>query len=102
MGENGKFSHLSWQSKRVKRIVRSTLAGETLAMSDGIDNSIFLSTLFSELTTGDAEHASPIICVTDNHSLADALKSTKSELVQTQRVERVLWYNTKEQVFFST
>lgn len=112
MGENGKFSPLSWQSKRVKRIVRSTLAGETLAMSDGIDNSIFLSILFSELTTGDAEHAPPIICVTDNHSLADAIKSTKSvsekrlrleissikELVQTQRVERVLWYNTKEQL----
>lgn len=78
MGENGKFSPLSWQSKRVKRIVRSTLASETLAMSDGIDNTIFLSTLFSELTTGDAEHAPPIICVTDNHSLADAIKSTKS------------------------
>lgn len=63
MGENGKFSPLSWQSKKVKRIVRSTLAGETLAMSDGIDNAIFLATLFSELTTGDAEHATPITCV---------------------------------------
>lgn len=112
MGENGKFSPLSWQSKKVKRIVRSTLAGETLAMSDGIDNSIFLSTLFSELTTGDAEHALPIICVTDNHSLVDAIKSTKpvsekrlrleisgiKELIQTQRVERIQWCNTKEQL----
>lgn len=49
MGENGKFSPLSWQSKRVKRIVRSTLAGETLALSDGIDNALFMATLFSEL-----------------------------------------------------
>ena len=112
MGENGKFSPLSWQSRRVKRIVRSTLAGETLAMSEGIDNAIFLSTLFSELTAGDVEHAAPITCVTDNHSLADALKSTKSvtekrlrleissvkELIQTKRVERVLWYKTQEQL----
>lgn len=80
MGNNGKFSPLSWQSKRVKRIVRSTLAGETLAMSDGIDNSIFLSTLFSELTTGDTEHAPPIICVTDNRSLADALTPQSQSL----------------------
>ena len=56
MGENGKFSPLAWQSRRVKRVVRSTLAGETLAMSDGIDNAIFLSTLFSELTVGSVEH----------------------------------------------
>ncbi len=38
MGENGKFSPLPWQSKRVKRIVRSTLAVETLAMSGIILN----------------------------------------------------------------
>lgn len=112
MGENGKFSPLSWQPRRVKRVVRSTLAGETLAMSEGIDNAIFLTTLFSELTASDVEHAAPITCVTDNHSLADALKSTKSvtekrprleissikELIQTKRVERVLWYKTKEQL----
>lgn len=112
MGENGKFSPLAWQSKRVKRVVRSTLAGETLAMSDGIDNAIFLSTLFSELTVGNVEHPTTIICVTDNHSLVDALQSTKSvtekrlrleissikELIQTQKVERVLWYSTKEQL----
>lgn len=105
MGEIGNFSPLSWQSKRVKRVVRSTLAGETLAMSDGIDNAMFLAALFSELSKGDTEHMPPIICVTDSHSLADALRSTKSvsekrlrleissikELIQAQKVERVLW-----------
>lgn len=78
MGENGHFSPFSWQSKRVKRIVRSTLAGEALAMSDGVDNAIFLATLFSEVTAGDAAHVTPVTCVTDSHSLVDALKSTKS------------------------
>ena len=55
--------------------MRSTLAGETLAMSDGIDKAIFHATLFSELTPGSAAHAPPIICVTDS---AKGLKSTKS------------------------
>lgn len=103
IGENGKFSPLSWKSKRAKRIVRSILVGEILAMSDGTDNVIFLATLFSELTTGDSEHATPVTCVTHDHLLVDALKSTKSvtekrhleisstkALIKTQKVERVL------------
>lgn len=113
MGEGGKFSPLSWQSKRIRRVVRSTLAGETLALSDGIDNAVFLATLFSELTTGNAElNAPPLICVTDNHSLFDALKSTKQvsekrlrleissikELIQSKRIKRVLWSDTKTQL----
>lgn len=112
MGENGKFSPISWQSKRIKRIVRSTLAGETLAMSDGIDNAIFLSTLFAELSTGNTSHQVPIICVTDSFSLVDALKSTKfvtekrlrlemsliKELIQTKKVHQVLWSETKNQL----
>ena len=72
-------------------------------MSDGIDNAIFLTTLFSELTTGDTGlHALLLICVTDNHSLFDALKSTKQvaekrlrleissikELIQSKRIKK--------------
>ena len=33
---------ISWQSKRLKRIVRSTLAAETLAMCDGIDAALYI------------------------------------------------------------
>ena len=112
MGENGHFCPISWQSKRIKRIVRSTLAGETLAMSEGIDSAIFLSTLFSELSAGNPDCPVPIICVTDNFSLVDALRSTKcvtekrlrleissiKELIQTKRVDQVLWSDTKDQL----
>lgn len=113
MGERGKFSPLCWQSKRIRRVVRSTLAGETLAMSDGIDNALFLATLFSELTTGTAELNAPsLVCVTDNHSLYDALKSTKQvtekrlrldisgikELVHSEKIKKVLWSVTKAQL----
>lgn len=54
-GLGGKFSPLCWLSKRIRHAVRSALAGEALAPSDGIDNAVFLATLFSELTTGNAE-----------------------------------------------
>jgi len=113
MGEKGRFSPICWKSKRIRRVVRSTLAGETLAMADGIDNAIFLSSLYSELTTGMVKQRTlPVMCVTDNFSLVDAIKSTKSvtekrlrleisgikELIQNKRIQRILWSTTKDQL----
>ena len=93
--------------------MRSTLAGETLAMSDGIDNAMFLASLYSELTTVKADlNTPPLICVTDNHSLFDALKSTKQvtekrlrleissikELLQANKIKQVCWSEAKSQL----
>ena len=113
MGQNGRFSPLSWQSKKIRRVVRSTLAAETLAMADGIDSGIFLATLFAELTTGQAKPENlPIVCVTDNNSLCDAIQSTKSvsdkrlrleissikEMIQSHQVRAVTWVDSKNQL----
>lgn len=114
MGPDGLFSPICWQSKRIRRVVRSTLAGETLALADGVDNCIFLSTLYMELTKGVSQPSEvlPITCVVDNHSLYDAIKSTKfvadkrlrleisniKELLKTKQVREVCWTNTKEQL----
>ena len=32
VGENGKCALISWQSKRIRRVVKSSLAAETLAV----------------------------------------------------------------------
>jgi hypothetical protein len=112
-GNNGRFSPLAWQSKRIRRIVRSTLAGETLAMSDGIDSGLFLATLFAELTSGQSKpDLLPIICVTDNQSLHDAVKSTKfvadkrlrleissiKEMIQHRQIKALQWIDAKSQL----
>ena len=52
VGESGKFSPIWWNSKKIRRVVRSTLAAETLALAEGIDNGIFLCTLLAELMYG--------------------------------------------------
>nr|XP_006813919.1 PREDICTED: uncharacterized protein LOC102802092 [Saccoglossus kowalevskii] len=78
MGETGKFSPICWNSKKIRRVVRSTLAGETLAMADGIDSAMFISTLYVELTGSDSRYTKlPLVCVTDCKSLYEAVKSTK-------------------------
>lgn len=110
MGEDGRFSPICWQ---IRRVVWSTLAGETLALGDGIDSAVFLATMYSEITTGDCTSNNlPIVCVTDNHSLLDAVKSTKSvtekrlrleissikELIHSGTIQQIMWSATKEQL----
>ena len=40
---------ISWSSKRIKHIVRSTLAVETIAMMNGVESAIYISVLLKEL-----------------------------------------------------
>ena len=85
-GEMEDFSPSSWQSKRVQRVVRSTLAGEALAFADRVDSGMFLATLFAELTNRKEKPLLPISCVMDNHSRS-AVKSTKFVADKGLRIE---------------
>ena len=77
-GEDGICNLVSWQSKRLKRVVRSTLTAETLAMMDGIDAGLFIASLYSEIVHGRIIDGNiPIEVITDNNSLIDALNSSK-------------------------
>ena len=76
---------LSWNSTRLPRVVRSTLAVETLAMSDACDSAIFLSNLTDELAKSPKQ--TNITVLTDNQSLFEALKTTKAALDHRLRVE---------------
>ena len=42
VGRNGKCNLVSWQSKRLKRVARSSIAAETLSATDAIDAAVFL------------------------------------------------------------
>ena len=75
--ENSKFNLISWQSKRIKRVIRSSLAAETLALSDSVDHAIYLSVLLKELYPKFKTNDIPIEIVTDNKSLRDAIHSKK-------------------------
>ena len=76
VGENRKSSLINWQSKRIKRVVRSSLAAETLALSDAIDDGVYISELISELFFNGSKQI-PIEVYTDSKSLFDALNSKK-------------------------
>ena len=47
VGDNNKCSLIKWQLKHIKRVVRSSLSAETLALCDAIDDAIFLQHMIS-------------------------------------------------------
>ena len=69
---------MSWSSDRTKRIVRSTLAGESLAADNAADNAMyiasFLSEVFSQKRAVDGHINVPIFVATDCRSLYDAFQ----------------------------
>ena len=90
VGMNGSCNLLSWQSKRIRRIVRSALAAECLAMSECVDAAIYISLLYKELMFGtiDSINDMPKIeIVTDSKSLCDAIKSVKTVTERRLRVD---------------
>lgn len=66
---------LSWRSGKIRRVVRSTLAAETLALVEGLEEAIFHQKLLSEIIPGCSV---PILGVVDNKSLVESVRSTKS------------------------
>ena len=76
--DKGHFSPFTRQSKKIQRIVRNTIAAETVALMDGADSALFLSALFCETIHGSSKDSLlPVDCIIDNYSLFEAIHSMK-------------------------
>lgn len=64
---SGRVSTLSRSSKKIKRIVKSSLAAESLSMVDGIDASSYIRRIIQEIIPSCS--SIPIICMIDKKSL---------------------------------
>ena len=112
-GENGEYLPISWQSKRVKRVVKSTLAAETLAMVDAAEAAVYYRKFILELLgLKDSVRSVPIVCCTDNSSLYDAVHSSTQvqdkrlrieiailrEMLNKCEIKRVAWVESGKQI----
>ena len=100
---------LLWRSKKLERVVKSTIAAETLALNEGAEYGIFLAHILNQLLEGIKVK---IICYTDNKSIVDALLSTKKmnspmlnidtlilrEHLETGKIEAVKWVKGEQQL----
>ena len=105
-GRNGKYMLLAWQSRKLKRVVKSTLTAETLALQEVIEVPIMIKAMFLEILNVDAHNEILLInCVTDSKSLHGAVYSTKTlteeplkielcaiqESLEKQEIHSVIW-----------
>ena len=66
---------LYWQSRKIRRVVKSTLSAEALALLDCAEAAVYISAVLAELTF--SQHKINVRCYIDNKSLLDALYSSK-------------------------
>jgi len=111
-GDSQKMNPISWQSRKLKRVVKSTLASETLALSEGIDNAFNTSMLFAELLNNNHQKTFPIQCFVDNKDLVEAIKSTKlvadkrlrieiariKEMLDKEEICSITWIKSSDQI----
>ena len=80
---------LNWQLKRIQRVVYRLLAAETLALSDNVDNGVYLTKVLSALLFNNT-YCILIEVVTDSKSLYDILHSKKNVLEKCLRKDITL------------
>ena len=67
---------LGWRSRQLKRKVVSSLAGEALAMTGVIGETVYIKSVLSQIF-GKRVSEIPVIIVTDSRNLEEAVYSTK-------------------------
>ena len=111
---SGRRCPLMWKSRKVRRVVKSTLAAETLALLDCAEAAVYLAKVLSQVYSGDPAKGLevPVHCYTDNRSLVEALHSTKVvedkclrismavviDMMRTGLVQAVQWVDSASQV----
>lgn len=107
--ERGKRCPIMWKSKKIRRVVKSTLAAETLALLEMAESAYYIRNIMEDIGIG---KEIPIKCLVDNKSLVDALKSMKKvedkylriniaclkDMLERKEISSVEWIPTSKQV----
>jgi len=107
--EEGNRCPIYWRSRKVRRIVKSTFAAETMALLEGAETAVYLASIIKEIT-GCEEM--PITCIVDNKSLVDALQSSNKiedtrlrldiavleDMISRKEISKVIWVDTTRQL----
>ena len=69
-GSNGNYAPIHWQSTRIKRVIKSTIAAETLELLEAAEHCFFVRTVLCEIYKLNAkEDVLPVHLLTDNYSI---------------------------------
>ena len=90
VGSNGNYFPLHWQSKRIRRVVKSTQAAETLAMVDLVEACMYYKTFLCEILHIYDLTRIKVICKTDNSGMHDSSHSSTQILDKRLRIEMAI------------
>ena len=77
--DKGNAYPLYWNRSKIKKVVRSIIAVETLSLSEGCDVAMHINKLILELLFHDGKQLNSIAC-RDNQSLYNAAHTLKQTL----------------------
>ena len=86
-GENNHVAPISWRSRKIHIVVHSTLAAETLALTEAAETlalteaaeqGLYIRAILTELLGLHDKKCLPINAITDNLLLLNSIKSTKT------------------------
>ena len=76
---------ISWASRKLRRVVKSTLAAETLAATEAVDSAFMISKILCEIL--DEKSNREIVVHTDNKSLYDTVRTSNVAADKRLRVD---------------
>ena len=96
-GESSTVSVLAWHSRKIRRVVRSSLGAECAAFSTGLEHTGMFRVLYGQLCGDSCDLAeyetyhqmTDALCVNDCKSLADALLAAGSAASTTSEDKRL-------------
>ena len=107
--ERGRRCPIMWKSRKIRRVVHSTLAAETLSLVEAAESAYYIREILEDI--GIVKDVK-VICMVDSKSLVDALKSMKDvdnkylrisiaslkEMIDRKEITSVQWVDTKQQL----
>ena len=112
-GSNGKYMPLTWQSRKLRRVVKSKLTAKTLALQEVIEVAFMIKCILLEILNLNVKNQIlRIKCITDNKSLHDAVYSSNNptekklkielcsiwESLEKGEIKCIKWVNSKDQL----
>lgn len=104
MDSSGRCCPIAWNAHKIKRVVRSTLAAETLSLQEGLEAGFYYRQMVEEIL-GFESKTIPIEAYIDNKSVIEAIISTRmvedkrlrvdvasiQELIKLNDINRIKW-----------
>ena len=110
----GVYCPVAWQSRRIRRVVKSTLGAECLSAVDAAEASVLISLTLKNIIYGDTsnEIKIPICIICDNRSLVQTVHSSTTtvdkrliidisilrEMVEKNEINEFRWVSTDFQI----